>query len=350
MKKALSALVVIALVSVAAYLVIRQRSGQPSGGELHIYNWSDYTSPELIKKFADTYHVKVTVDTYDTNEQMLAKVQAGDSGYDIVVPTDYMVATMIEKGLLERIEPDRMEHFANVDPSWVHVYWDDGRHYTAPWQWGTTSFSVDGSVYSGDIDTLGILFNPPKELQGRINMLNDENEVMNAALRYLGLPRCNGNPDDLKKVGDLLASARPYWRSISNDTIQKLTSKDIGVSQTWSGAALRARLQRPTLRYAFPREGFPRWMDNVAVLKGARNIDNAKLFLDFIMAPENAAMISAYAKYANGILGSDQYLPADLRKASEVHVPAEAPQPEIVPPCPENVIHLYNQIWADFNK
>jgi spermidine/putrescine transport system substrate-binding protein len=319
-------------------------------GELHLYNWGDYTNPDLLKKFSDTYHVKVTLDNYDTNEQMLAKVQAGNSGYDIVFPTDYMVKVMIDKGLLEKVEPDQMSNAKNLDPKWVNIYWDEGRHYSIPWQWATTSFTVDTAVYKGDINTLALLFDPPKELQGRINMLPDYNEVINAGLRYLGLPRCNGNPADLKKVNALLVKAKRNWRTISYDTIQKVTSKEVDLSQTWSGAAIRSRLQRPTMKYAFPKEGFTRWMDNVVVLKGAKNLGNAKLFFNFLMVPENAALISAFAKYNNGILGSDPYLPADVRDAPELHIPAGSPEGELVPPCPEKVVRMYDKIWTNLNK
>jgi len=350
MSRVVGWLVVLALFAGGGYALLRLRPAPGAAGELHVYNWTDYTNPELIRKFEDSYHVKVTVDSYDTNEQMLTKIEAGNSGYDIVVPADYMVKIMIDKDLLEKVEPDKMENFRNVDPRWINVYWDDGRHYTVPWQWGTTSFSVDTSVYHGDIDTLALIFDPPAALRGRINMLDDMNDVINAGLRYLGLPRCNGNPGDLVKLTDLLAKARPYWRTISYDPITRLTAREVDLSQDWSGAALRARLQRPTLRYAFPREGFPRWMDNAAVVKGAPDLDNAKLFLNFIMAPENAALISAYAKFNNGILASDPYLPPEMRDAPELHIPAGAPEPEIVPPCPDNVVTLYDRIWSSLPR
>src|SRR5881296_612662 len=100
-----------------------------AAGELHIFNWGDYTNPDLIKKFEDKYGVKVTLDGYDSNEDMLAKVQAGNSGYDVVVPGDYMVHIMIEKGLLEKTEPNQMANFKNLDPRWVDIWWDKRRHY-----------------------------------------------------------------------------------------------------------------------------------------------------------------------------------------------------------------------------
>ena len=320
-------------------------------GELHIFNWGDYTNPDLIKKFEDKYGVKVTLDGYDSNEDMLAKVQAGNSGYDIVVPSDYMVKIMIEKGLLEKTEPNQMPNFKNVDPQWVGAWWDEGRHYSVPWQWGVTAFSVDTAVYNGpDVNSLKMMFDPPKELQGRINMLDDMNDVINAGLRYLGLPRCNSNPEDLKKVNALLQQAKPYWRTMSYDTITKTVSKDVDLSQVWNGAAMRARLQRPTMRFVFPKEGATKWMDNVAVLKGAANMDNAKLFQDFIMDPENAALISAFAKYNNGVVGSEKYLPEEMQKAPEIIDVKNAPNLESVPPCPENVARMYDKIWTNLKR
>ncbi len=139
-------------VSVSALLFA---SGQAmADGDLHIYNWGDYTSPELIAKFEKAHNVKVTLDTYDSNETMLSKVRAGNSGYDIVVPSDFTVKIMIEEGLLEKTEPSAMANFKNVDPRHVSVYWDDGRHYTVPWVFGVTGISVNTDKYKGDINTL----------------------------------------------------------------------------------------------------------------------------------------------------------------------------------------------------
>lgn len=315
-------------------------------GKLNIYNWGNYTNPELIEKFSKEYDVEVTLDGYDSNETMLAKVKEGGTGYDIVVPGDYMIQIMIGEGLLAEIKPNEMENFKHMDPKWVDVWWDPGRSYSVPWQWGTTSFTVDTEVYTGDIDTLALLFEPPPELQGRINMLNDMNDVINAGLRYLRYPRCNGNKDQLKEVTELLLNAKQYWRTMDYSTIEKLTSKDVDLSQNWNGAAMRARAQRPTLKYAYPKEGFTGWMDNVAVLSDAPNMENAKLFVNFIMAPENAALISNFARYANGIKGSEAFMDPEMLDAPEINMPADAPTPDFVKPCPQETVDLYNKIWT----
>jgi spermidine/putrescine transport system substrate-binding protein len=320
-----------------------------AAGELHIFNWGDYTNPKLIEKFQKQYDVKVTLDDYDSNETMLAKVRAGGTGYDVVVPSDYTVKIMIEEDMLAKTEPNQMENFKNIDPRWVDVYWDSGRHYSVPWQWGTTSFTVNTAKYSGDINTLAILFDPPSELQGRINVLDDMNSLFNAGLRYLNLPRCNGNPEDLKKLYDLLMNAKKSWRTFDYDTLGKLTSGDDDVSQNWNGYSWRARQQVPTMKYAFPKEGIEGWQDNAVVLKDAPNMENAKLWQNFLMDPENAALISDFARYANGIKGSEKYLEPEFANAPEFQLPAGL-EPEFVPPCPKEVTDKYNKIWTALKK
>jgi spermidine/putrescine transport system substrate-binding protein len=319
-------------------------------GELHIYNWGDYTNPDLIKKFEDQFKVKVTLDSYDSNETMLSKVRAGNSGYDIVVPSDYTVKIMIDDGLLEKTEPASMENAKHIDPRFLNVYWDDGRHYSVPWQFGKTNFVVDTAKYKGDIDTLSILFNPPDDLKGQINVLDDINSVMHAAERYVGVPRCGADKADLKKVNDALMAAKPFWKTFSYDTDAKMNSGDVIATQTWNGMAYRIRQKMPTVKFAYPKEGIEGWMDNVSVLKGAKNVENAKLFQNFIMDPENAAMISNFAGYDNGIAGSHAFMSKDLAASPELNPPAGAPEAEFVPPCPPEVVEIYNKIWTNLKK
>ncbi len=322
-----------------------------SAGKLQIYNWFEYMPQELLDKFSKEHNIKVSMDTYDSNETLLAKLKSGVKGFDIAVPGDYMVAIMIEEGLLERVEPNKLTNFSNVDPAWVNVYFDKGRNYSIPYQWGTTSFMVDTSAYNGDIDTLALLFDPPKELQGRINMFRDINDVLNMGLRYLGHPRCNSNPEQLKQLSELLRGAKEHWLSFNSDGAKEvLVTGDASVGMIWNGFGMRARAERGSLKYAYPREGFTGWMDNLVVLKGAPNLENAKLFLEFMMRPENAAELSNYARYASGIKGTDRYLDPELKTAYEIVIPAGAPEPEFVPPCDPKVVKIYDRIWTDLLK
>ena len=315
-------------------------------GELHIYNWGDYTNPKLIEKFEKQFNVKTTLDSYDSNETMLSKVRAGNSGYDIVVPSDYTVKIMIDGGLLEKTEPNTMENFKNIRPEFVKVYWDDGRHYSVPWQFGMTNFVVDTAKYKGDIDTLSILFNPPAELKGQINVLDDMTSLIHAAERYANVPRCSADKADLKKVDDVLQAAKPNWKTFSYDAMAKMTSGDVIATQVWNGMGFRIRQKIPTAKFAYPKEGVEGWMDNVSVLKGAKNLENAKLFQNFVMAPENAALISDFAGYDNGITNGLAAASPDMATSPELNRPATAPVPEFVPPCSPEVVDIYNKIWT----
>jgi len=333
----------------AAALMMTATSAM-AAGELHIYNLGDYTNPKLIEKFQKETGIKVTLDSYDSNETMLSKVRAGSTGYDIVVPSDYTVKIMIEEGLLAETHPNQMSNFKNVKPQFVDIYWDNGRNYTVPWQFGTTSFMVNTAKYKGDINTYAILFDAPTELKGRINMLDDENTVIHAAERYLGVPRCGADPANLKKVNDLLNKAKADWRTFSYDARIKLTSGDVDVSEIWNGDAYRGRKELPTAKYAYPKEGIEGWMDNVAVLKDAPNMENAKAFQNFLMDPENAALISAFAGYDNGITGANKFLPPAFADSPEIKAPAGSPTPEFVEPCPKTVLEIYNKIWTNLRK
>jgi len=322
-----------------------------AAGELKIFNWSDYMPQSLLDKFSKEYDVKVTQDTYDSNETLLAKLKSGVTGYDVAVPGDYMVAILVKEGLLEKVEPNTLSNFKNVKKELVDVYFDSGRHYSIPYQFGTTSFMVDTNVYKGDINTLDILFNPPEELKGKINMFRDVNDVINAALRYKGFPVCNNNRSQLKEVNDLLVNARKNWLSITSDgSREMLVSGDAAVSMLWNGMALRARSEKPSLKYAYPKEGLTAWADNVVVLKGAENLENAKLFMNFLMEPENAAALTNFAGYTAGVVGTDPYLDDKFKGALELNPPEGAKAAEFVPPCDPEVVKLYDRIWTNLLK
>ncbi|TIW62835.1 MAG: extracellular solute-binding protein, partial [Mesorhizobium sp.] len=171
----------------------------------------NYTNPDLIKKFEETYKVKVTVTDYDSNDTALAKVRQGASGYDIVVPSASVMPIWISEGLLLETDPNKMENFKNVDPKWVDVPFDPGRKYTVPWQWGTTGVSVNKSVYSGDPNTSAIFLDPPAELVGKINVVPEMGDILFLTISYFGGEYCTDDKQVLKKVRDKLVEAKAKW-------------------------------------------------------------------------------------------------------------------------------------------
>ena len=335
----------------AALALLASTSLASAEGALNIFNWGNYTSPEMIKKFEQKYNVKVTITDYDSNDTALAKVRQGGTGYDIAMPSQNFIPIWISEGLVQEVDPSKMENFKNVDERWVNVPWDPGRHYTVPWQWGLTGIGVNTKVYSGDINTSAIFLDPPKELVGKIDVAPEMNDVLFATIKYFGGNWCTDDKELLKKVRDKLVEAKPKWLAMDYSVTEKLPAGDYSAVYYWNGAIMRSRIKNPDIKFGYPKEGFPFFMDSVAILKDAKNVDNAKLFMNFIMDPENAAMISAFAKYANGIKGSKEFMPADMKDAPELVVPPEFEKAgEFLASCDPVVQQLYTRIWTDVQK
>jgi len=335
----------------ATALLMMGTSIASAEGVLQLYNWGNYTSPELLEKFKAETGITVTVTDYDANDQALAKIETGGHGYDLVVPSANYVQIFVEKGLLVPLDLTKLPNHANIAPEWRDVPWDAGRGYTIPWQWGSVGMAVNTAVYSGDINTSAIFLDVPEELKGKVNVIPEVSDIVNLAIMYVGGEPCTEDTAVLKKARDVLLAAKPDWISMDYGATEKLSNNDWAASVNWNGSTMRARIANPTVAYGYPKEGYTLFMDSVGLLAEAQNVEEAYKFLDFIMVPENAAMISSFARYANGIAGSEAFMPEDMKTAPEVATPdAFKAAGVFLPTCSPKAQDYITAIWTELQK
>lgn len=320
-------------------------------GQLKIFHWFEYIPQELLDKFASEYDVEVTMDTFDSNEALLAALKAGRLGeYDVAVPGDYMVKIMGDEGMLDTFTPDEIPNLGNIQDQWMDVDFDPGRKSSIPYQWGSTSFSVNKEVYDGPLDSLGLIFDPPEELKGKINVLDTSGETLTLASLYAGIPQCTDDREQLKALNALVQGAKPAWASFGSDTAKDvLVSGDAAAGMIWSGFSAKARAEGAPIEYVFPKEGMIVWMDNVVLLKDAPNRDNALKFMNFLLEPENAAAVTNFAAYTSGVKGVEEFLEPEIANSPESN-PPEGVEGVFVQACPEEVQVLYDAIWTNLKK
>jgi len=334
----------------AAIALMMSTSAAHAEGKLSVYHWFEYIPQD--DKFAAEHGVEVTMDTYDSNEAMLATLKAGALGsYDVAVPGDYMVAIMAGEGMLDVIADGELKNKGNIEDQWLDVPFDSGRQHSIPYQWGSTSFSVNRDAYAGDINTTSILFDPPEELSGKINVLDSQGEVILMASLHLGIPQCSTDKEQLKALDDLLQSAKAHWASFGSDIAKDvLVSGDAAAGMIYNGFSAKARAEGANVEYAYPKEGFNVWMDNVVLLKDAPNRDNALLFMDFLLEPENIAAVTNYAQYTSGVKDVTPLLDETLQTSPENNPPADAPDGIFIEVCDEATQAVYDQIWTRLKK
>lgn len=318
-------------------------------GVVNLYNWGNYTPPELLERFEAETGIQVNVTDFDSNDTALARVRQGGHGFDIVVPSHTYVQTWVDEGLVQALDPEIVTDRDNITSQWRDVDFDPGREYSVPWAWGTTGVIVNTSVYDGDPNDLGLILDPPPELQGRINVIPEMSDVMALTIYYVGGDSsCTDDMEVLRQVRDVLMEAKPHWLALDYGTVDSYAAGDLDAGIYWNGASMRVRLQNEDFAYGYPRTGYILWMDNAMVLEDAQNRDNAMQFINFILQPENAALISNFARYANGISGSEPYMDDVMQGAPEIVVPEDLVDAgRFSSACPQEINDIHSQIWTE---
>lgn len=323
--------------------------------ELFVFNWADYIDEELLTQYEEQYGVTIVYDTYDSNEDLLAKLQAGGTGYDVIFPSDYMVAQMIDLGLLAELDFDNIPNFANIAEENKDPAYDPGNVYSVPYFWGTTGIGYDAAVVDPAPDSWAWIFEPElleQYADQGINVLDDQREVIGAALKYLGYSVNSQSEAELREAQELIMAASEYWASFdSTGYIDNLMIPgEIVLSHAWNGDVQVAQAEDENWTYVIPQEGAVIWQDNMVIPATSTGIQKrtAEHFINFMLDAEVAGQNTNYVYYASPNQAAEPYIDAEV-----LEDPASYPPPETraklewIEELPSETLELWDRIWTE---
>ena len=289
---------------------------------LHYFTWSDYVGPEIIQEFERREQVKVVIDTFSSNEELLAKLQSGATGYDVAVPSDFMVAIMIQQGLLSELDQAALPNTMQLEPHLQTLPFDPERRYSVPYLWGTVGIGYDSAAISTPPDSWSILWDA--RYKGRISMLNDQREVFGAVLRSMGQSMNSTDPQVIESAKEHLLRQKPLVKTYTSDHYdQLLASGEVVLAHGWGGPVARAMADRPSIRYVVPKEGATIWADCLVVLRTAPQKQLAMRFINYLMEPAVAARTSERLRFASTSRLARELVDVSTRENPAIYPPLE---------------------------
>ncbi|MCJ2164554.1 MULTISPECIES: extracellular solute-binding protein [unclassified Pseudodesulfovibrio] len=313
MKKTLLAMALVLLCSVPSFA---------GSGELYLYIWSEYIPDEVVENFTKETGITVNISTYDSNEAMYAKIKLAGEGYDLIVPSSDYVGLMRRQDMLLPLDKTKLTNFANLAPDFVDQPFDPDNTFSVPYMWGSTAIAVNTAIIDADaVSSINDLWKP--ELNGRLLLPNEPREAFTLALKSLGYSLNETDPAHLEEAYRKLQKLMPSVRVFDSDSPkQALLSGEVTVGVVWNGEAYIANQENSEIVYVYPAEGFSLWMDSLCIPKGAKNLDEAHAFLNYLLRPEVAATISTEMGYSTPNAKAMEIIPEDVRSNPIVY-PAE---------------------------
>jgi spermidine/putrescine transport system substrate-binding protein len=324
---------------------------RPNTRRLNVLNWSEYVAPNTIPDFEREFDVTVRYGVYESAEEMLARVMSGNSGWDVVFPTNYFIEPMLSMDLLAPLEHSRLTHLHQLEPRFSRPPWDPELRHAIPYMWGATGILSQASV-DPPLTAWADLWRPA--LRGKLTMLDDPPEVIGAALKKLGYPLNSGDPQQLAAAEREARVQKPLLRAYGNEIIRdQLVAGELLAAQVWKSTAMRAMEAAPPgrLRFAYPTEGYPLYADNIAILRESKRSELAHAFLDYLMRPAVAARIAQVKLESTANAAARALLPEPLRNHPILYPDdATMARGEWFEPLPSAAQRLRDRIWTEIKS
>lgn len=330
-------------------MVIGLLGGCGGGGDqktLYVYNWGDYIDEAVIGEFEDEYNIKVVYETFATNEDMYVKIKQGGTKYDVAIPSDYMIEKMIKEEMLEPIDLNKIPTFGDISEEFKNLPFDKGNQYSVPYMWGTVGMIYNKTMISDPVDSWDILWN--EKYKGSIVMLDSQRDAIAVALKKLGYSLNSRDASELEKAKEALIDQKPYLLAYAGDNLKDMMiSGEAAIAVCWSGDAIYMMSENPDLAYALPKEGSNLWFDNMVIPKGAKNVEEAHLFIDFMNRPEIAQKNVEYIGYSTPNMKTKALLAPEVSGNPTAYPDMTTLSNFEVFLDPGEFIEEYNRIWTE---
>ena len=315
-------------------------------GVLNIYNWGEYINPDVLKKFEADTGIKVNLDTYGSNEEMLAKVQAGGTDYDIVFPSVHMHDIMSKLDLLERTDINQYEGFKNIDPQFLRAESDPKGEYCLPYAWGSVGIVYNRDVLGKDITGWRDLIETVKEKNLKFTLLDDMREVLGVGLMLNGGSVNSTDSDQLDKAAQAVIEMKPNVAAFTYEARPLVEAGDVAAGHFFVGAMVDVFREPEKLGYVIPEEGATMYQEDICVLKSAPNKDNAKKFLEFYTQPEVAALNIEQQTNGTANFEARKLTPPHIRDSEEINPPDEVMKRLQIFVDIGGDIRKYDRVWT----
>lgn len=311
-------LVVLAVVAAAAVLVGCGKS-KPV---LHLYTWADYIKPELVQRFEQEHGCRVVIDTFDSNEAMYAKIKAGASGYDVIVPSSYMVRLMFEQGMLQSIRKNLIPNLVHIDADYLRIAMDKEMDHSVPYMLTNTGIAYLKSKVTDAEDSWSVF--DRADLRGRMTMLNDMRETIGAALKSLGFSLNTRNERELAAARDVVIRWKKNLAKFENEQYKTgLASGEFLLVHGYNGDILQVMEENEDIEFVVPREGISISCDDMVIPKDAKNVELAHAFINFLHDPEIAAENTEFIYFLCPNSASYRFLSDEIRDDPAIFLPPE---------------------------
>lgn len=294
-----------------------------SKGELNIFVWTEYMPESVFSAFEEETGIKVNVQTYSSNEDMLAKVKSSNEGlYDIVVPSDYMVKMMMDQGLLAELDQSKIPSLSNIDKSYLDQSFDPGNKYSVPYMGGVAALVVNKKMVDEDITSFKQIFDP--KYKNSLVVLDDFRAVIGMTAKSLGYSLNTTDDAELAEVSDALETLKPNIKLYDSDSPKTaMLNGETAIGYMWNAEIAICTEESDDFQVVFPEEGCYLFLDNLSILKGAKNPENAHAFLDFILRPDISKLVSDEFPYLNPNGEAVKLLPDSYKNNPASNVPPE---------------------------